>query len=132
LPETDPTDATIHCISSRIVYHNPWMQLREDMIQRPDGSQGIYSYVDKPDFALIIPVERGGFHLVNQYRYPVSHRSWEFPQGTLPDRQDGDPTELAQAGARRRNWLTLDGHPPPWLSPSGCRHEQPRLHGVRR
>jgi hypothetical protein len=33
------------------------MQLREDMIQRPDGSQGIYSYVDKPDFALIIPVE---------------------------------------------------------------------------
>ena len=68
------------------------MQLREDVIQRPDGSQGIYSDVDKPDFALIIPVERREFHLVNQYRCPVSHRSWEFTQGTLPDRQDGDPT----------------------------------------
>jgi hypothetical protein len=65
------------------------MQLREDVIQRPDGSQGIYSYVEKPDFALIIPVERDGFHLVEQYRYPVSHRSWEFPQGTLPDRRMG-------------------------------------------
>jgi 8-oxo-dGDP phosphatase len=83
LPETDPIDATIERVSSRIVYQNPWMQLREDVIQRPDGSQGIYSYVDKPDFALIIPVERGGFHLVNQYRYPVSHRSWD-PRAPSP------------------------------------------------
>ncbi|MDQ2881755.1 MAG: NUDIX hydrolase [Actinomycetota bacterium] len=95
-PETGPSDATIQRISSRIVYQNPWMQLSEDEIRRPDGSQGIYSYVEKPDFALIIPVDQGGFHLVEQYRYPVSHRSWEFPQGTLPNREDGDPMELAR------------------------------------
>jgi 8-oxo-dGTP pyrophosphatase MutT (NUDIX family) len=83
-------------VSSRIVYANQWMQLREDVIERPDGSQGIYTYVEKPDFALIIPVEHDGFHLVEQYRYPVSHRSWEFPQGTLTDRQDADPEELAR------------------------------------
>lgn len=86
----------IQQVASRVVYQNPWMTLREDVIQRPDGSQGIYSYVEKPDFALIIPVENHGFHLVEQYRYPVSHRSWEFPQGTFPDRLDGDPTELAR------------------------------------
>lgn len=95
-PDTDPSNATIQRVSSRIVYHNAWMQLREDVIQRPDGSRGIYSYVEKPDFALIIPVEGDGFHLVEQYRYPVSHRSWEFPQGTFPDRQDGDSRELAR------------------------------------
>lgn len=95
-PETNPSDVTIQQVSSRIVYQNPWMQLREDVIQRPDGSRGIYSYVEKPDFALIIPVEHGGFHLVEQYRYPVSHRSWEFPQGTLPNREEGDPAELAR------------------------------------
>ncbi|MGB6165231.1 MAG: NUDIX hydrolase [Pseudonocardiaceae bacterium] len=94
-PEPEPDDRTIQRISSRIVYHNQWMRLREDVIQRPDGSQGIYSYVEKPDFALIIPVERDGFHLVEQYRYPVSHRSWEFPQGTLPNGEDGDPAALA-------------------------------------
>lgn len=93
---TDPSAETIRCVSSRIVYQNPWIQLREDVIERPDGSQGIYSYIDKPDFALIIPVERDGFHLVEQYRYPVSHRSWEFPQGTMPNREHADPAELAR------------------------------------
>ncbi|MGQ0774531.1 MAG: NUDIX domain-containing protein [Pseudonocardiales bacterium] len=78
------------------MYENPWLVLREDEIERPDGSQGIYSYIDKPDFSLIIPVERDGFHLVEQYRYPVSHRSWEFPQGAFPNRADGDPAELAR------------------------------------
>lgn len=46
-------------------------------------------------FALIIPVERDGFHLIEQYRYPVVHRSWEFPQGTLPNGEEGDPAALA-------------------------------------
>ncbi|MDQ3989180.1 MAG: ADP-ribose pyrophosphatase [Actinomycetota bacterium] len=76
------------------------MALREDVIRRADGSEGIYSYVEKPDFALTIPIERDGFHL-EQYRYPVAHRSWEFPQGTLPNREDGDPAEL-QTGEHAR------------------------------
>ena len=114
-PEPQPTDLTIQQVSSRIVYHNQWMRLREDVIRRPDGSQGIYSYVEKPDFALIIPVERDGFHLVEQYRYPVSHRSWEFPQGTLPHGQDTDPATLAhrelleETGLRARRLRRL-GH----------------------
>jgi 8-oxo-dGTP pyrophosphatase MutT (NUDIX family) len=87
---------SIEQVSSRVVYNNPWMTLREDVIRRQDGSEGIYSYVEKPDFALIIPIDRGGFHLVEQYRYPVGHRSWEFPQGTLPNREQGDPLALAR------------------------------------
>jgi 8-oxo-dGDP phosphatase len=69
-------------LSTREVYRNPWLSLREDEIRRPDGSTGIYSVVDKPDFALVIPYEDDGFHLVEQYRYPVRGRFWEFPQGT--------------------------------------------------
>lgn len=96
-PRSSKTDKpTIRRISSQLVYENPWMVLREDEIERPDGSQGIYAYVDKPDFSLIIPVERDGFHLVEQYRYPTSRRSWEFPQGSFPNRADGDPAELAR------------------------------------
>ncbi|MGH3818200.1 MAG: NUDIX domain-containing protein [Pseudonocardiaceae bacterium] len=95
-PQPEPSGLAIQRVSSRIVYHNQWMRFLEDVIQHPDGSQGIYSHVEKPDFALIIPVERDGFHLVEQYRYPVSHRSWEFPQGTLPDRESGDPAALAR------------------------------------
>lgn len=90
-----PSGPSIEQVSSRVIYENPWMTLHEDVIRRPDGSEGIYSYVAKPDFALIIPVARDGFHLVEQYRYPVRHRSWEFPQGTLPNRENGDPLALA-------------------------------------
>lgn len=93
---SEPDQPTIRRISARVVYENPWLVLREDRIERPDGSQGNYSYIDKPDFALVIPVERDGFHLVEQYRYPVSRRSWEFPQGSFPNRADGDPAELAR------------------------------------
>ncbi len=125
--ESEPSDVTIQRISSRIVYQNPWMQLLEDVVQRPDGSRGIYSYVDKPDFALVIPVQRDGFHLIEQYRYPVSHRSWEFPQGTLPNREDSDPTELArrelaeETGLRARHIHRLGHlHPAKGMSSQAC------------
>jgi 8-oxo-dGTP pyrophosphatase MutT (NUDIX family) len=44
----------------------------------------------------VIPYENDGFHLVEQFRYPIGRRSWEFPQGTWPS--GGDPgEELARA-----------------------------------
>ena len=85
-------------VSTREVYRNRWMALREDEIRRPDGSAGIYSVVDKPDFALVIPAEPDGFHLVEQYRYPVGERCWEFPLGGWPPgHAGGDPADLARA-----------------------------------
>jgi 8-oxo-dGDP phosphatase len=93
--------------STRVVYETRHMRLREDGIRRPDGSTGTYSYVEKPDFALIIPVENGGFHLVEQYRYPVRMRCWEFPQGTLPDMAVADdPERLAREELRQETGLT--------------------------
>jgi 8-oxo-dGDP phosphatase len=86
----------IRQLSSRVVYQNPWMTVREDAIERADGSKGIYAVIDKPDFALIIPAERDGFWLVQEYRYTLGRRVWSFPQGTLPDRQDADPADLAR------------------------------------
>jgi len=90
-------DEDIRTVSSRVVYENPWMTVHEDEIIRADGSRGLYSYVEKPDFALIIPVERDGVWLVEQYRYPVRRRSWEFPQGTFPRGVVGSAEELARA-----------------------------------
>lgn len=72
------------------------MTVREDQIRRPDGSEGIYGVIDKPDFALVIPADRDGFWLVEQYRYTVGGRFWELPQGTFPQGHEGDPAELAR------------------------------------
>ncbi|MHA6784958.1 NUDIX domain-containing protein [Pseudonocardia saturnea] len=82
-------------ISSRQVYANSWMTVREDAVRRPDGSDGIFGVVDKPTAAVVVPRDGDRLHLVEQFRYPVGERRWEFPMGTAPDRAELDPTLLA-------------------------------------
>nr|WP_212613033.1 NUDIX hydrolase [Pseudonocardia hierapolitana] len=82
-------------ISSRQVYANSWMTVREDTVRREDGTEGIYGVVDKPTSAIVIPRDGDRLHLVEQFRYPVGKRRWEFPMGTAPDRAEVDPAELA-------------------------------------
>ena len=103
---------SIEQVSSREVYRNPWLSLREDAIRRPDGSAGVYSVVDKPDFALVIPAEPDGFHLVEQFRYPVGGRFWEFPQGTggAADPEALARAELAEETGLRAGSLVPLGH----------------------
>jgi 8-oxo-dGTP pyrophosphatase MutT (NUDIX family) len=102
-------DGTIRAVGSRTVYRNAWMTVREDDVRRPDGSTGIYGVVDKPDFALTIPATPDGFHLVQQYRYPVGGRFWEFPQGSWGaaggDDDDASGARLAAAELREETGL---------------------------
>jgi 8-oxo-dGTP pyrophosphatase MutT (NUDIX family) len=83
--------------SSTVVYSNRWITVREDQTLRPDGSAGMYGVVHKADFVLIVPFADGGFHLVEQYRYAVRRRYWEFPQGASEDSPGTDPVVLARA-----------------------------------
>ncbi|MCK2244904.1 NUDIX hydrolase [Crossiella sp. S99.2] len=92
-------------VDTREVYANAWMTVREDGIRRADGSLGIYGVVDKPDYALVIPLEGERLHLVEQYRYPLGLRRWEFPQGTAPDRVELDTAELAARELREETGL---------------------------
>lgn len=93
---------------SREVYTNAWMSVREDAVQRADGSSGIYGVVDKPDYALIIPLADDQLCLVEQYRYPLGLRRWEFPQGTAPNRAEVEPEELAARELREETGLRAD------------------------
>ena len=95
----------IERMSSREVYRNSWMTVREDAIRRPDGSHGIYGVIDKPTYALVVARDGDLFHLVEQYRYPIGLRRWEFPQGTAPDRADLEPLELAARELREETGL---------------------------
>jgi 8-oxo-dGTP pyrophosphatase MutT (NUDIX family) len=83
--------------SSREVYRNPWIRVREDAVVRDDGSAGVYGVVEKPHFGLVIPAERDGFWLVEQFRHPLGRRAWEFPQGTWTAGDDGTAEELGRA-----------------------------------
>ena len=95
----------MEAVDSRQVYANAWMTVREDAIRRADGSAGVYGVVDKPDYALVMPWDGERFMLVEQFRYPLGIRRWEFPQGTAPQRADADPAELAARELREETGL---------------------------
>lgn len=82
--------------SSRVVYENRWMRLHEDHTERPDGTPGIYAWVEKPPAAVIVPRENGHVWLIEQHRHPIGERFWEFPQGAWEDEPGATPEELAR------------------------------------
>jgi predicted metal-dependent hydrolase/8-oxo-dGTP pyrophosphatase MutT (NUDIX family) len=102
--------ASVRQTATREVYRNSWLTLREDEIVRPDGSPGVYAVVDKTTYALVIPYDpdQNRFHLVEQFRYPLGLRRWEFPQGTAPEQIDLDPIALAHRELREETGLRAE------------------------
>jgi 8-oxo-dGDP phosphatase len=94
---TEAVEPEIRTLASSVVYSDNWTRLRRDEIERSDGSRGTYAVVERDNFALVIPAENGGFHLVEEYRHPLGRRGWSFPQGSFPKGEDGTPEELARA-----------------------------------
>ena len=82
--------------ATRTVYENRWMRLREDRIERADGSEGLYAVVDKAPAAVVIAIDGDEVVLVEQYRHPVGKRFWEVPQGAWDGEDAPDPEELAR------------------------------------
>jgi 8-oxo-dGTP pyrophosphatase MutT (NUDIX family) len=98
---------TIRQLSSRVVYRNPWMTVREDEIERDNGTRGIYGVVEKCDSAIVIAVDGDDVYLVEQFRYPVGMKTLEFPQGSL-ERNDVDPEAIAREELEAETGLVAD------------------------
>jgi len=98
--------AEIKTLESRQVYRNRWMSLKEDRILRADGSEGIYSVIEKDDFVVIIPVENDEVYLVEQYRYPLGQRTTELPQGSWECSPDSAPEEIARGELKEETGLS--------------------------
>lgn len=95
-------------IDTRVVYRNRWMTVREDRVRRINGSDGLFGIVDKPDFSLIVPFDGEQFHLVQQFRYPVGGRYWEFPQGSVELEEGATPEEVAAEELREETGISAD------------------------
>jgi ADP-ribose pyrophosphatase len=69
-------------VSSRPVYANPWIQVREDVAELPDGRTTIYGVVECAGAVGILPfVDSDSVLLVGQYRYVMGDFFWEIPTG---------------------------------------------------
>lgn len=111
----DQADAApdVRCLSTRIAYENPWMTLTEDEVEYRDGSRGTFAVVQARDFALVIPFDGERYTLVEQFRYTVGRRLWEFPQGAVREpaglsaREVGEIELAEEAGLAAAAWTHL-------------------------
>jgi ADP-ribose pyrophosphatase len=95
---------SIRTLSSREIYRNPWLRLREDEIERSNGAKGIYGVVEKYDCAIILPIDRDTIYLIEQFRYTIGQRVVELPQGGW-ETPDVDPEELARGELKEETGL---------------------------
>ncbi len=97
-------------VASTVAFETPWLTITNDDVVRPDGSRTMYGVVRTPDFALVMPFDGERFHLVEQFRYPVGRRLWEFPQGSLRGRPDAEPIDVARTELAEETGLRADSY----------------------
>jgi ADP-ribose pyrophosphatase len=100
-------------ISSKEIYKNQWIRLREDQVITPTGSNGIYGVVETKPAIGIVPLTKNlETYLVGQYRYTLNTYSWEIPEGGGKDGEDtlsGAKRELKEeTGLTADKWTFLD------------------------
>lgn len=95
-------------LSSKEIYENPWIKVREDQVINPNGGKGIYGVVSMKSIAYgIIPLdEEGNTWLVGQYRYTLNEYSWEIPMGG--GNKSLDPLESAKRELREETGITAN------------------------
>lgn len=82
-------------LATEVVWSCPWYRVRQDRIQRPDGSVGEYNTIEKPDAVWIVPVTpTGEILLLRHYRYTIDRWCWEVPAGSV---KQGQTLEQAAA-----------------------------------
>ena len=97
-------------LSSRLVYENKWMSLREDLAEMPNGQTTIYGVVTFGHAVGVVPIlDDGSVLLVRQYRYVQgeNHR-WEIPTGGVKEGETLDEAaqrELAEEAGYRAGQL---------------------------
>lgn len=71
-------------LSTRPVYVNPWIRVREDIAEMPDGHRTLYGVIEAQPAVGVLPfVDHDTVVLVGQYRYVARGFHWEMPTGAM-------------------------------------------------
>ena len=71
-------------LTTRPVYENRWIRVREDQVALPNGNMTIYGVVECAGCVGVLPfVDEETVVLVGQYRYVFGGFYWEIPTGAM-------------------------------------------------
>ena len=91
-------------LSTRPIYQNRWLSLREDVVELPNGRTTIYGVVSCGECVGVLPfLDPETVLLVQQYRYVAGRATWEMPTGGV---HAGESVE----GAAQRELVEEIGH----------------------
>ncbi|PYN13878.1 MAG: NUDIX hydrolase [Candidatus Rokuibacteriota bacterium] len=105
---TRKSETAWRTLSSRPVYANKWISVREDLVALPDGRTTVYGVVSCGHCVGLLPfVDPDTVLLVRQYRYVAGRPTWEMPTGGVhagETLEQAAQRELAEeTGYRARN-----------------------------
>lgn len=98
--------------SSKQVYKNPWISVREDQVIRPDGKDGIFGVVEmNPGISVIAMDDENNVYLGKEFHYISGEYSVEATNGAI----DNNETPLQAAkrelkeehGIIAKDWIDL-------------------------
>jgi 8-oxo-dGTP pyrophosphatase MutT (NUDIX family) len=82
------------------VFENRFVQVFNDEVRFPDGTNGTYLRIDPPvsggPGVVVLAVDGQAVGLVHSYRYPIGEEQWALPRGFGDARDDGDPLRTAR------------------------------------
>jgi ADP-ribose pyrophosphatase len=97
-------------ISSRDIYRNRWISVREDIVELPDGNTTLYGVVRSGECVGLLPFSGPEtVLLLRQYRYVAGRETWEMPTGGMHAGEtalDAAQRELAEETGFRARKLT--------------------------
>lgn len=93
-------------------YKNPWIEINEDQVIRPDGKPGIFGIVKMVPGISVLPLdEDGSVYLTEEFRYAIGKNSIEAASGGIDDNEkplDAAKRELEEElGIYADEWIDL-------------------------
>ena len=98
--------------SSKQIYKNPWIEVREDAVVFPNGSESIWGTVHiKHGVSVLAMDDQGNIYFTKQFHYGTGNETPEVIAGGI----DGDETPLQaaqrelqeEAGLEAKEWIFI-------------------------
>ncbi|TVT59477.1 NUDIX hydrolase [Amycolatopsis rhizosphaerae] len=91
-----PDRAAWQRLGTRVVHKNPWFEVRQDAVIRPDGGRDVYAHVVAPGSVTVLAMDESRHvFLTRQWIYTHGSVQWRLPGGGV-DPCDPDPLHAAQ------------------------------------
>jgi 8-oxo-dGTP pyrophosphatase MutT (NUDIX family) len=99
-------------LSSKNVYTNPWIKVREDKVIRPGGKEGIFGVVKMKAGSTVLAINsKKEVYLIKEYKYAIQRDSIELMSGGLDNNElplEAAKRELKEeTGLEAKDWIDM-------------------------